>query len=109
MAMHFHGVDISKQLKRLRELNPEPFRAFLEFDKQAFAAGALSVKVKELMAIAVAHVTQCPWCIDVHVQRAKRAGATEQELAETTYVAMAMAAGAAWSHSGIAFESWSPE
>jgi AhpD family alkylhydroperoxidase len=107
MGMHFHDIDMPKQLKRLRELTPEPFRAFLEFDKLAFADGALSVKTKELMAVAVAQVTQCPWCLDVHTQRAKRAGATEAELAETAYVAMAMAAGAAWAHSAIAFESWS--
>src|SRR3989454_10099073 len=96
--MMFHGVDMKKQLKRMRELAPEAYRAFLEFDGKAFAEGALAVKTKELIALGIAQITQCPWCIDVHTARAAQAGATDQEIAETTFVAMAMAAGAAWSH-----------
>jgi AhpD family alkylhydroperoxidase len=102
--MTFHGVDMSTQLRRMRELAPEPFRAFLDFDRKAFAAGALPVKTKELLAVAIAQVTQCPWCIDAHTQRATTAGASEAELAEATFVAMAMAAGAAWSHGGLALQ-----
>jgi AhpD family alkylhydroperoxidase len=102
--MTFHGVDMSTQLRRMRELAPDAFRAFLDFDKKAFAAGALPVKTKELMAVAIAQITQCPWCIDAHTQRATTAGASEAELAEVTFVAMAMAAGAAWSHGGLALQ-----
>jgi AhpD family alkylhydroperoxidase len=103
--MTFHGVDMSKQMKHLRELAPDAFRAFLEFDGKAFAAGALPVKTKELIALAVARITQCPWCIDAHAKRAVKAGASEQEIAEATFVATAMAAGAAWSHGGLALQS----
>ena len=42
--MQFHGVDVPRQFKRMRELAPEPYRAWLEFDKKAFEAGALEVK-----------------------------------------------------------------
>src|SRR5207248_3666334 len=104
-TMVFHGVDMRKQLKRMRELAPEVYRAFLEFDGKAFAEGALAVKTKELIALAIAQITQCPWCIDAHTARAAKAGATDQEIAETTFVAMAMAAGAAWSHGGLALQS----
>jgi AhpD family alkylhydroperoxidase len=103
--MQFHGVDAKKQLKRMRELAPEPYRGFLEFDTKVFADGALSLKTKELMAVAIAQITQCPWCIDAHTKRAVKAGATDQELAETVFVAMAMAAGAAWSHGGLTLQS----
>ncbi len=103
--MVFHGVDMRKQLKRMRELVPEAYRAFLEFDGKAFAEGALAVKTKELIALGIAQITQCPWCIDAHTVRATKAGATDQEIAETTFVAMAMAAGAAWSHGGLALQS----
>jgi AhpD family alkylhydroperoxidase len=103
--MMFHGVDIAKQMKHMRELVPEAFRAFLEFDGKAFAEGALPVKTKELIALAVAHITQCPWCIDAHAKRAVKAGASDQEIGETIFVAMAMAAGAAWSHGGLALQS----
>lgn len=99
--MQFHGVDVPKQFKRMKELAPEAFRAFLEFDKKAFQPGALDPKTKELIALGIAHITQCPWCLDAHVKRAEKAGASEAELAEVVFVAMAMAAGAAWSHGGL--------
>jgi AhpD family alkylhydroperoxidase len=102
--MMFHGVDAKKQFKRMRELAPEVYRAFLEFDGKALADGAIPAKTKELIALGIAQITQCPWCIDAHTARAIRAGATDQEIAETTFVAMAMAAGAAWSHGGLALQ-----
>ncbi len=103
--MNFHAVDVPKQFKRMRAaVPPEVWRAWLDFDHKVFADGALPAKTKELIAIAIAHITQCPWCIDAHVGQAKAAGATEQELAEVTMVAMAMAAGAAWSHGGLALQ-----
>ncbi|TMB52452.1 MAG: carboxymuconolactone decarboxylase family protein [Deltaproteobacteria bacterium] len=102
--MVFHGVDTKKQFKRMRELVPEAYRSFLDFDSKAFAAGALPQKTKELVALGIAHITQCPWCIEAHVGRAAKAGATEQEIGEVIFVAMAMAAGAAWSHGGLALQ-----
>jgi AhpD family alkylhydroperoxidase len=102
--MVFHGVDAKKQFKRMRELAPEAYRAFLEFDGKALADGAIPAKTKELIALGIAQITQCPWCIDAHTARAMRTGATDQEIAETTFVAMAMAAGAAWSHGGLALQ-----
>jgi AhpD family alkylhydroperoxidase len=102
--MEFHGVDMRTVLKRMRELVPEAYRAFLDFDGKAFADGALSTKTKELVAIGIAHITQCPWCIDAHTKRAVKAGATDAEIAETIFVSMAMAAGAAWSHGGLTLQ-----
>ena len=87
-----------------RELVPEAYRAFLDFESKVWKEGALPVKTKELCALTVAHVTQCPWCIDAHTGRAVRAGATDQEIGEVIFVAMAMAAGAAWSHGGLALQ-----
>jgi AhpD family alkylhydroperoxidase len=102
--MEFHGVDVKRQFKRMRELAPEPYRAFLDFDRKAFAEGALPVKTKELIAVGIAHITQCPWCIDVHVGRARSTGATDAEIGEVIFVAMAMAAGAAWAHGGLVLQ-----
>jgi len=82
----------------LGDLAPEAFRAFVAFDKAAVAPGALSVKHKELIAVGVALTTQCPYCIEVHVRRAKEAGASEKELAETVMVAAALRAGGAVAH-----------
>ena len=83
---------------RIGELAPEAFKAFVAFDAAALKAGAIPVKYKELMAIAVALTTQCPYCIELHRGRAKTAGATERELAETVLVAAALRAGAAMTH-----------
>jgi AhpD family alkylhydroperoxidase len=102
--MQFHGVDVRAQFKKMRELAPEVYRAFLEFDQKAFKDGAIPGKTKELIALGIAHITQCAWCIDAHTKKAANAGASDAEIAETTFVAMAMAAGAAWSHGGLALQ-----
>src|SRR2546427_651005 len=102
--MEFHGVDVKTQFKRMRELAPEVYRAFLEFDQKAFKDGAIPGKTKELIALGIAQITQCPWCIDAHAKRAVKAGASDTEVGDVTFVAMAMAAGAAWSHGGLAFQ-----
>ena len=98
----FYIKDSAKQYKKLREMAPEAMKGFLEFDKAVFKDGAIPSKTKELMAITAAHVTQCPWCIEAHVTRAKDKGCTDQEIAEAVWIAAAMRAGAAYSHGAIA-------
>jgi len=87
-----------KKFPRFGELAPEAFEAFVAFDDATFRGGAIPLKHKELMAVAVALTTQCPYCIEIHSKRAREAGATDQELAETTLVAAALRAGAAMTH-----------
>ena len=86
------------KMKRLGELAPEAFQGFAAFDAAAFKSGVVPVKYKELMAVAVALTTQCPYCVEIHAKKARKAGATEQELAETTLVAAALRAGGAVTH-----------
>jgi AhpD family alkylhydroperoxidase len=86
------------KIKKLNELAPEAMKAFWAFDKLALAEGAIPVKYKELMAVAVALTTQCPYCIDIHSSNARKAGASEAELAETAIVAAALRAGGAITH-----------
>src|SRR5262245_23139447 len=86
------------KFKKFADLAPEAFRGFVAFDEAAFKEGAIPVKYKELMAVAVALTTQCPYCIEIHSKKAKKAGATEQELTETTLVAAAIRAGGAMTH-----------
>ena len=85
-------------LKRMNILAPEVMKAFWTFDKLAVADGAIPVKYKELIAVAVALTTQCPYCIDIHSGNARQAGATEAEIAEAAMVAAALRAGAAVTH-----------
>ena len=103
--MHFHGVDTKAVFKQMREAAPEPYRGFLEWESKIWKDGAVPLKTKELIAVGIAQITQCPWCIDAHTGGALKAGATDAEIAEVTFVAMAMAAGAAWSHGGLALQS----
>ena len=86
------------KLKKFGELAPETFKAFVAFDEAALKDGVIPLKYKELMAVAVALTTQCAYCIEIHTKRARKAGASEQELAETTLVAAALRAGAAMTH-----------
>jgi AhpD family alkylhydroperoxidase len=86
------------KLKRFAELAPVAFKKFVEFDEAVIKEGVVPVKYKELIAVAVALTTQCSYCIELHSKRARQAGATEQELAETTLVAAALRAGGAMTH-----------
>ena len=62
--------------RKRRELAPATATAFRDFSRQVFAAGALDAKTKQLIAVAVAHVTQCPYCIRSHTAGAVKAGAS---------------------------------
>lgn len=85
-------------------LAPEITEAFRNFSKTVFKEGALPVKTKQLIAVAVAHVTQCPYCIHGHTAQAMRAGASKQEVMEAIWVAAEMRAGAAYAHSALAIQ-----
>jgi AhpD family alkylhydroperoxidase len=93
------------KLKIIEANAPEGMKAFWAFDKAAMAAGAIPVKYKELMALAVAFTTQCPYCIEIHSGKAHAAGASEQEISEAVIVAAALRAGAAVTHGTHAMES----
>jgi len=90
-------------LARMRhDLAPETEAAFVAFSHQAFADGALPAKVKQIIAVAVAHVTQCPYCIRGHTKAALRHGASAEELMEAIWVAAEMRAGGSYAHSQLA-------
>lgn len=77
---------------------PESMKAFLSFDQLAWSDGAVPKKYKELIAVAVALTTQCPYCIELHVERARKLDATDAEIAETVLAAAALRAGSAVTH-----------
>jgi AhpD family alkylhydroperoxidase len=86
------------RIKKLNQLAPKVMEAFWAFDKAAVADGAIPVKYKELIAVAVALTTQCPYCIDIHSGNARKAGATDAEIVEAAMVAASLRAGAAVTH-----------
>ena len=91
--------------RQRRDLAPDILAAFRAFGEKVFADGALPTKTKELIAVAVAHVTQCPYCIQGHTEAALRKGATPEEVMEAIWVASEMRAGAAYAHSNIALDT----
>jgi AhpD family alkylhydroperoxidase len=87
--------------RQRRDLTPNQQVTFEAFGKAVFADGTLPAKIKQIIAVAVAHVTQCPYCINGHTKAALRAGATPQELMEAIWVAAEMRAGGAYAHSAL--------
>lgn len=91
--------------KRRKELAPSAHDAFTAFSKAVFADGTLDEKTKQLIAVAVAHTTQCPYCIQGHTKLAHRKGASDEQIMEAVWVAAEMRAGGAYAHSTIALET----
>ena len=96
--MNMYNKENLARLKKMDSVAPEVMKAFWAFDKASVAEGAIPVKYKELIAVAVALTTQCPYCIDIHNGNARKAGATDVELAEAAMVAASLRAGAAVTH-----------
>ena len=94
---------------RRRTIAPKQAEAFKAFSQAAFADGALPAKTKQIIAVAVAHVTQCPYCIRGHTRAALREGASSREIVEAIWVAAEMRAGAAFAHSVISLEQMNGE
>jgi AhpD family alkylhydroperoxidase len=107
MSDHEHVYPhATPQLARERIRNaPAQANAFRAFSESVFAEGAIPAGTKQLIAVAVAHVTQCPYCIRSHTTAAMRHGATPEQIMEAIWVAAEMRAGAAFAHSTIALDT----
>lgn len=92
-------------VRKRRELAPKQLEAFRAFSSAVFADGALPKVTKQLIAVAVAHVTQCPYCIKGHTDEALKKGATQEQIMEAIWVAAEMRAGGAYAHSVLALDT----
>lgn len=105
MSDHYHDASDLKLLKDISKLAPADFKAWLALnDIVGRVDGAIPKKYRELIAIAVACTTQCPYCIEAHAQAAKAAGASREEIAETSLLAAALRAGGAATHGAMALK-----
>ncbi len=105
MSEHYHDPADLRFLKNMSEYAPTEFNAWLNLDKIVSREdGAVPRKYRELIALAVALTTQCPYCIEVHVKAAKNAGASREELTETSFIAAALRAGGAATHGAMAIK-----
>lgn len=97
--MNYYESSNLKRLPELIRLAPSASKLFLAFENEIYQEmNTLSLKTKELIALAVAHVTGCPYCIDEHAKRLKALGGTREEAFEAVLVATSTRAGAILSH-----------
>lgn len=89
---------IGTHMEKMDREMPGPNKKFVDFNNSVFKSGSLSTKNKELIAVAISLSTQCEWCISYHTRMALENGATERELLEAGYVAVAMGGGPAAMH-----------
>jgi 4-carboxymuconolactone decarboxylase len=90
-----------QDLERFPEIGkhcPELYDYFLNYYQGVMAAGALTVREKALIALAVAHAVQCPYCIDAYTRVSLEAGSNLEEMTEAVHVAVAIRGGAALIH-----------
>ncbi len=105
MSEHYHDAGDMRLLKEMRQLAPNDFNAWLALDKIVGREdGAIPRKYRELIALAVACTTQCPYCIETHAKGAKAAGASREEIAESALLAAALRAGGAATHGAMALK-----
>lgn len=95
----------AENAKKKAELAPNQIKTWRKFSRSVFKEGVLDEKTKQLIAVAVAHVTQCPYCIKAHTPQALKSGATKEEIMEAIWVAAEMRAGAAYAHATIAMDA----
>ena len=101
--MSFYEENDLKRLVEMKALAPEEFKAWANLDGIVGRQdGKIPRKYRELIAIAVAHTTQCPYCIEVHTKGAKKAGATKEEVAEAILLAAALRSSGATAHGSMA-------
>ena len=105
MSDHYHDENDLKLLKQMQSLAPADFKAWLNLNNIVGREdGAIPRKYRELIALAVACTTQCPYCIEAHSNAAKAAGVTREEIVEAAFVAAALRAGGAATHGAMALK-----
>jgi AhpD family alkylhydroperoxidase len=105
----FYDRSNGKKLQNLNEWVPEGYKAYSDFSSAVMKAGKVSAKLKEIIAVSVAHVTECPYCIDAHTKKAEKNGATKKELSEAILVTSAVLAGGAYAHMVNLIQSYEEE
>ncbi len=86
------------QFGQVSQGNPELAEKFFAYYGAVFAEGALSVREKALIALAVSHTVQCPYCIDAYSKECLQQGSDLEEMTEAIHVATAIRGGASLVH-----------
>src|SRR5213592_1660583 len=97
MDHYYHRSDLSK-FPEIGKESPELWNKFLDWYNAVFAEGALTEREKALIALAVAHTVQCPYCIDAYTQACLEKGSNLEQMSEAVHVASAIRGGASLVH-----------
>ena len=97
METYYKPEDLPK-FSEIGEGSPELWEKFSDWYGAVFKAGALSEREKALIALAVAHAVQCPYCIDAYTQESLSKGADLEQMTEAVHVACAIRGGASLVH-----------
>jgi len=94
---YYDPKDLAK-FSSITELSPVLGKKFFDYYGEVFKEGALSQREKSLIALAVAHAVQCPYCIDAYTTDSLEKGANDEQMMEAVHVAAAIKGGAALVH-----------
>ena len=97
MEVYYHPADLGK-FAEMGKGNPELWEKFQSYYSAVFTEGALTEREKALIALAVAHSVQCPYCIDAYTQACLEKGSNIEEMTEAVHVACAIRGGASLVH-----------
>lgn len=104
--MHLHDSDDYKYNKQLAKAAPSSMKSLMDFHHTVMTEtdSSLSTVTKELIAVAVAITTQCPYCIDDHVKKAQKAGADKNQVAAAAMISSLVNAGGSMTHGWMAMK-----
>ena len=95
---HYYEENDLERFNEIGKHRPELFDYFMNYYQGVMATGALTVREKALIALAVAHAVQCPYCIDAYTRGSLEAGSNMEEMTEAIHVAAAIRGGATLIH-----------
>ncbi len=95
----YYDPDDLKKFGKIKDFQPELGEKFFDYYGSVFEEGALTAREKSLIALAVSHAVQCPYCIDAYTVDTMEKGCDEEQMMEAVHVAAAIKSGAALVHS----------
>lgn len=93
MTKEYFSPDDLKNFGKIGDWQPELGKSFFDYYGKATGEGVLTVREKALIALAVSHAFQCPYCIDAYTTTCLQEGCDEEQMMEAVHVAAAMKAG----------------
>ena len=98
--------DYMKYYEQFESLVPDLNNLWNDYKDEVFKEGLISARDKQLIALACAHITECSHCIRIRTKKSKELGATNEQIAESVYIAMRLALGQPYAFSSIALENY---